>query len=150
MIYRSINMAESKEPKIFIDDDWKRQAQEEKKRLAEEQQQAKKQDSSQAETESEVGTPGEQALPPASFEILVNSFATQAMLAMGLVKHPSAGHHVNLEMAKFNIDLLTVLEEKTKGNLSHEEQAMLNQVLYQLRMMFVDVSTAHAGPIGSK
>jgi hypothetical protein len=144
-------MAESKDPKIFIDDDWKRQAQEEKKRLAEQQEKEKKQETAQTAPESEAaGEPGEQALPPAGFDILVNSFATQAMLAMGLVKHPNAKHHVNLELAKFNIDLLAVLEEKTKGNLSQEEQEMLNQVLYQLRMMFVEVSAAHAGPIGSK
>jgi hypothetical protein len=148
-------MAESKEPKIFIDDDWKRQAQEEKKRLAEQQEKVQKKEPAKAaeekKAESEAAEEGvEQALPQASFDVLVNSFATQAMLAMGLVKHPNMGHRVNLELAKFNIDLLAVLEEKTKGNLSHEEQEMLDQVLYQLRMMFVEVSAAHAGPIGSK
>jgi hypothetical protein len=149
-------MADPKEPKIFIDDDWKRQAQEEKKRLAEQEKEKEQKKEAvkavkAAETEAEAAGPAEeQALPPVGFDVLINSFATQAMLSMGVVKHPNMGHMVNLELAKFNIDLLGVLEEKTKGNLSQEEQETLNQMLYQLRMMFVEVSAAHAGPIGSK
>jgi hypothetical protein len=142
-------MADSDNPKIFIDDDWKRQAHEEKQRLAEQEKLEKEKKAAQAaETAEAAGE--DQPLPPASFEILVNSFATQTMLALGMVRHPKMGQGVNLEMAKFNIDLLGVLEEKTKGNLSAEEAGMLNQVLYQLRMVFVEVSSAHAGPIGSE
>ena len=64
--------------------------------------------------------------------------ATQAMFAMGFIraekdKEPT----VDLNMAKFNIDLLGVLEEKTKGNLSDDEQKMLTDTLGQLRMGYI-------------
>ena len=48
---------------------------------------------------------------------------------------------VDLDMAKHIIDTLAVLEEKTKGNLTPEESGLLNEYLYQLRMLFVAVQT---------
>ena len=51
---------------------------------------------------------------------------------------------VNLDMAKFNVDLLGVIEEKTKGNLSAEEQKMLDNALYEVRMRFVSVASQYA------
>ena len=51
---------------------------------------------------------------------------------------------VNLDMAKFNIDLLGVLEEKTKGNLSPDEQKLLDTALYETRMRYVQVASQYA------
>ena len=135
-------MSES-EKKIFVDDDWKRQAHEEKRRLAEQEEKALPKKESKR-------TSGAQAerLPPASIEVLITSFATQALLAMGVREHPTAGRMLDLELAKFNIDRLAVLDEKTKGNLTKEEKALLDQTLHQLRMAFVEVAAANSGPIG--
>ena len=115
-------MAEEK--KIFIDEDWKSQVEAEKAAFAE-----------------EPGTPpqgntGE--LPPASFEMLVTTFATEAMVALGQLPNPFTNEHsLNWDHAKYTIDMLQVVEEKTKGNLSTEESAMLEGLLHQLRLAFV-------------
>lgn len=135
-------MADSDNPKLIIDDDWKRQAQEEKKKLAEDEKKAK-------EAPGGAGMePGQ--LPPPSFEFLITTFATEAFLAMGVMEHPKLGRMQNLELAKFNIDLLAVLEEKTKGNLTPQEKNLLDQTLHQLRITFVEVASMKGGPIGMK
>jgi hypothetical protein len=110
-------------PKIQVDDDWKKQAQAEKQRLA----------SEQAE-EPLGGTP---PLPEPSFSSLVSRIAMEVSLYLGDVRIEGAESTVNPEMAKFNIDLLQVLEEKTRGNLSDEEKRLLDSVLYELRMRYV-------------
>jgi len=137
--------------KIFIDDDWKRQAQEEKHRLAEQEkakQEAKKAEKAEGAQGSSTGRPGR--LPSPSFEALVSTFATQTLLALGLMEHPSMGRMVNLELAKLNIDMLSIIEEKTKGNLSAQEKEVLDQTLHQLRMAFVEVAASQTGPIGAQ
>jgi hypothetical protein len=70
----------------------------------------------------------------------VQSLLTQAMLYLGEVPTAS-GPVLNLDMAKHQIDLLTLLEDKTRNNLTEEEQRLLDTVLYQLRMRFVDVAS---------
>ena len=112
---------EKQEKKIIVDEDWKVQAQKEKEQLK--------------------APPASQPLPNADFGTLVSMLATQAMFAMGFIrtekdKEPA----VDLNMAKFNIDLLGVLEEKTKGNLSDDEQKMLTDALGQLRTGYVQAS----------
>ncbi len=147
-------------PKLHIDDDWKKQAQAEKQRLAEQEkrkQQVQDAETSRTDTTDKADNAGtqqanqrhQQHLPPATFDALVSTFATQAMIAMGLIEHPEAQKMINLELAKFNIDMLGIIEEKTKGNLSEDEKKLLAQTLHQLRMAFVQVSTANAGPIGA-
>ena len=83
---------------------------------------------------------GRRELPPASFATVVQSLMTQAMLYLGEVPTAS-GPVLNLDMAKHQIDLLTLLEDKTRNNLTEEEQRLLDTVLYQLRMRFVDVAS---------
>ena len=69
--------------------------------------------------------------------------ATQAFYAMGMIKtREDEQPPQDLEMAKFNIDMLGVMEEKTKGNLTDEESKVLTDTLAQLRMLFVQVSGA--------
>ena len=81
-------------------------------------------------------------LPPPSFSLLVATFASQAMVAFGKVPDPIEGKtEVRLEMARHAIDMLDILEQKTKGNLSSDEAAMLEGILHQLRVEFMDAMT---------
>jgi hypothetical protein len=79
------------------------------------------------------------ALPPADFATLVLSLGSSAVAYMGEEPGPEGGQpDRNLPMAKHAIDLLSVLEEKTKGNLSSEEQQILENLLFDLRLRYVE------------
>ena len=78
-------------------------------------------------------------LPPPDFEVIVTTFATQAAMSLGQIKNPMTGEiDLDLKQAKFAIDLLQVLEEKSKGNLTAEEDKSLQDLLYQLRMVYIN------------
>lgn len=80
---------------------------------------------------------------PASidFSTLVFSFATGALISMGLAPDPATKKTgKNLEMAKQNIDILTMLQMKTKGNLTPEENKLLDDLLMEVRLRFVDAT----------
>ena len=80
-----------------------------------------------------------QEFPPPSFEVIISTFATQAAVALGQVANPVTNKtETDLEQAKFAIDLLQILEEKSKGNLTDEEEGLMTDILYRLRMLFVD------------
>ena len=82
-------------------------------------------------------------LPPASFTLLVATLATQATCALGQLPDPLSGKtEVRLELAKHVIDTLGVLEAKTKGNLTPDEEQVLESALHQLRMGYVEASMA--------
>ena len=82
-------------------------------------------------------------LPPASMTTLVSMFSTQAMVALGMLGDPSSGQQqFQPALAKHFIDLLGVVEEKTKGNLSEDEAKLLDSSLHELRMAFVHLSNA--------
>lgn len=77
-------------------------------------------------------------LPAASLSVLVQLLASQAMLAMGKMQIPGQPElKVDLDAARHFVDLLGVLEEKTKGSLTPEEAAMMNSVAHELRMIYV-------------
>src|SRR5204863_9361829 len=80
-------------------------------------------------------------LPPASFEFLTLSLRTQAEFQLGLMYFgpPEEKPEPDLELARHSIDLLAVLQEKTRGNLSLAEQRMLENSLTELRFRFVQV-----------
>ena len=87
-------------------------------------------------------------MPPASFGMLITTLATEAMVGLGQIPRPGETTPTRqLEIAKYFIDTLELLEEKTKGNLTSEETAALGDILYQLRMAFV-AAKKHA-PDGS-
>ena len=77
---------------------------------------------------------------PVNFSTLILSLASSAILAMGLEKNPHTGQYEkDLDVARFNIDMLAVLKDKTKGNLSTDEQRFLEQVVSDLQTKFVYV-----------
>jgi hypothetical protein len=84
-----------------------------------------------------------QKLPPPSFGLLVASFAAQASIALGQIPNPMTNKsEIDLDLAKHAIDTLAILEQKTKGNLIAEESAMLEGVLHQMRMSYLEASKA--------
>jgi len=78
---------------------------------------------------------------PVNFSTLILSLGSSAVLAMGLEKNPHTGQiEKDLHVARFNIDMLALLKEKTKGNLNADEQKFLDSVIGDLQMKFVYVS----------
>jgi hypothetical protein len=80
-------------------------------------------------------------LPPASFELLAFSLEAQAKIQLGLMHFGPADEkpEPDFELARHSIDMLAMLQEKTRGNLSLEEQRMLENSLTELRFRFVQV-----------
>lgn len=118
------------EPEIQVDSDWKAEAQAEKEKL-----------SAEAETAAEEHSQKRQALPPADFKGLMGLLASQAIMGLGAVQdREGRGVMVDLEGARFAIDLLVVLQEKTKGNLEEEEQKELDTIIPELQSRFVQIS----------
>jgi hypothetical protein len=84
-------------------------------------------------------------LPPADFNLLVSMLSTQALVALGALPHPESGDsRPQPPLAKHFIDLLGVLEQKTRGNLSGAEERLLGSWLHQLRMAYVELT--RSGP----
>jgi hypothetical protein len=86
--------------------------------------------------------------PHSDFTAIVKSLATTAYSALGLLPDPAGGRHREPAVARQMIDWLSVLESKTRNNLSFEESEFLSRVLYVLRMAFVEV-VGPPGPAGA-
>ncbi len=81
-------------------------------------------------------------LPPASFDVLAQVLAMPAYVHLGLVENPATGKtERDVPQAKWAIDLLSVLSEKTKGNLSEKERNHVDALLHQLRTAYVKATT---------
>jgi hypothetical protein len=119
---------EKDEKKIIIDEDWKQQAQKEKEKLSEEE-----------KTEKAKVRHG--PLPEGDFAALISMLVTQALFALGLIQvEGQKDKEPDLELAKYNIDMLETIEEKTKGNLTEDEKKMLENTLSQVRMAYVKLA----------
>jgi hypothetical protein len=82
-------------------------------------------------------------LPPADFSTFVLSLGSSALIHLGQVEAPGeGGRQRDLPMAKHTIDLLDLLREKTKNNLSQEEDELLESMLYDLRLRYVETVKA--------
>lgn len=80
-------------------------------------------------------------LPEINFSTFVFSLNQSALMNIGVIADPATGKRVkNLPLAKQTIDILGLLEEKTKGNLTSDEANMLRSILYDLRIIFVQHS----------
>jgi hypothetical protein len=88
--------------------------------------------------ESGSAEQGASARPPIDFPSYLLSYYTQGLVLLGEVPNPYTNKkEEDVDAARHTIDILTMLEEKTKGNLSNEEQQLLESVLYELRMKFM-------------
>lgn len=91
--------------------------------------------------ESETGAESRIPLPEMNFSTFVVSLNASALMHLGLMDDPTQGKKVkNLELGKQTIDILVMLEEKTRGNLSSEEEKLLQNILYDLRINYVKQS----------
>lgn len=101
-------------------------------------QRAETQQESKAE---EVGRAGrQQPPPPMDFSLFVLSLANTALFQLGLVKMPDSKEVKDISGARQTIDILAILEEKTRGNLTDQEKTLLSETLFQLRMAFVEAT----------
>ena len=137
-----------------VDGSWKQQAKAEKAKLAQaeeaaaekpeedeaaEEAEPKPKPESPPETEAEAERP---PLPEPSLALLVSGIATQAYIGLGQIPHPLTQKQArDLDEAKHSIDTLQILSDKTQGNLTPEEKAFLDKVLYDLRMAYVNACT---------
>jgi len=120
---------QEKEKKIIVDEDWKEQARKEKEKLAEEEQKEEQQQQQRG------------PLPKGDLAALLSMLATQAFFSLGVLKvEGQEGREPDLPLAKYNIDMIETLEEKTKGNLTEQEEKILTDTLSQLRMAYVKVA----------
>ena len=96
-------------------------------------------DNASADTKKEPAAPTQ---PPQSltFDLFIQSLGQQAMMAMGLLPWPDSGLiKTDLQRAREMIDVITLLHEKTKGNLTPDEQKFCEALLYQLHVAFVQI-----------
>jgi len=119
------------EKKIIIDEDWKQQAQKEKEVLAAQEEAEKK-----TEEKAHRGP-----LPEGNFAALISMLTTQTFFTLGVLQvKGEEKRKPDLEMARYNIDMLEVLEEKTKGNLTEQEQKVLENTVNEVRMTYVKIA----------
>lgn len=115
-------------PKIIVDEDWKARVQRER-------------EEAKAQPEAKASKPGEEApaAPEApSFLTLLSSLAAQAMFALGVIRPRNTEQVViDLDEAKFTIDLLMMLRDKTKGNLTPQESGRLTATIAELQQVYV-------------
>jgi len=79
----------------------------------------------------------ELALPPVTFEFLVISYKTQAEMNLGMIRLSEDQPPPDIRLARHFVDLLGLLQDKTKGNLTWEEERLLNNVLTELRFRYL-------------
>lgn len=116
------------EKKIIIDEDWKSQVQ------------AEREAAEQAKSKPTAGSAADDdpPMPPASLEMLLTTLATEAMMALGQIPNPVSGESTyRPQQAKYLIDTIELLQQKTKGNLTPAEEQAVENLLHQLRMVFV-------------
>ena len=122
-----------KDKRIFAEGDEDRPTKEEKKKPLDE---ATVDESQRAAAQEEEKT--DYQLPEINFATFIFSLNHSVLVHLGVVEDPSTGKKVrNLPLAKQTIDILGMLGEKTKGNLEEDEEKMLKNILYDLRMIYI-------------
>jgi len=130
------------EKKIIIDEDWKSQVEAEREAAAQQPQG----ETAEPQADAEGAMPEDVPLPPATLEVLVGSLATQAMVALGILPNPMTNQPTPMmHQAKHLIDMLAVVQEKTTGNRTDAESALLDDTVHQLRMAFVSLNQGQPG-----
>ncbi len=136
------------ERKIIVDEDWKARAQREKEEARRKREQEKAEQetaapgagagaaAAPAQQAADQSEEGEEAQGP-SFMALVSSLAAQCMFALGvLVPRDTQQVYVNLDEARYTIELINILRDKTQGNLTKEESDQLEATMTELQQVF--------------
>ncbi len=124
-----------KETEKAVDEDWKAEARREKEKLE------------QKEEEQASEKAGAQ-MPPADFMHFFSGMAAQALMQLGVIDNPFEGEKkLDLAAARYSIDVMQMLADKTKGNLTDEEDEYVRAALHDLRMRFV--AAAQDGSAGT-
>jgi len=153
---------EEKEPQIKTDENWKSQVEKDRERLKQEEARAEgatapgtktpeepqedKSDtatteSPEAKKDDESGKP--QEMPKADLLTFLSGLYTQSIIALGLIEHPATEEKkANLDEAQYLIDILAMLQSKMAGNLTDDEKNYFKDLLYDLRMRFVNVKSS--------
>ena len=124
-----------------VDAEWKKQVEEERRRLA-------AQESNQARRGAAGRGPGGEAGAPSkpSFAQFLSGLATQVLMSLGELENPlTRRREVDPVQAQQTIDLLELLQEKTKGNLTPQEENFFANVLHDLRLRYVRAVSAAGG-----
>jgi len=83
----------------------------------------------------------EAPLPVITFSTFIFSLNTSALVHLGAYPDPASGkNELDLPLAKQTIDLIALLEEKTRGNLTQDEESLLKHILYDLRLRYVQTT----------
>lgn len=94
---------------------------------------------------SPEGDPTDESLPTIDFATFIMSLSHSALMHLGEAPHPEDDKvEVDLPLAKQTIDLLGLLEERTKGNLTGAEERLMTQILFDLRLRYVEQVKAQA------
>ncbi|MFQ5713013.1 MAG: DUF1844 domain-containing protein [Candidatus Scalinduaceae bacterium] len=110
-------------PEKTVDEEWKKHIQEEKKE----------------DTGKQPTQKTKQEIPEASFNLFISSLATQTLINLGEMESPfNKKKELDLDQAKFTLDTLQIIKDKTKGNLTDDEMKYLDTLLYDLRMRYVE------------
>lgn len=109
-----------------------------------EQHAAYKQSSEDLDSMLRQANPGLDPSAPVSMEHIIQSMYLSAIVAMGAATEPGQKPRIDIIGARQSIDMLGVLQEKTKGNLTEKEQRILQSALFEVRMMFLDITNAIA------
>ena len=97
-------------------------------------------DENKASTDSRTASAAAKSppLPAINFATFLFSLNSSALVQLGVMEDPMTGEKIkNLPLAKQTIDVISMLEEKTRGNLDADEAAMLKNILYDLRILYV-------------
>jgi hypothetical protein len=109
-----------------------------------EQHAAYQQSSQDLDTMLHQANPGMGASAAVSMEHIIQSMYISAVVAMGGATEPGQKPRIDIIGARQSIDMLAVLQEKTTGNLNEKEQRLLQNALFELRMMFLEITNAIA------
>ena len=122
--------------KFSVDEDWKKSVEEERKRLDQREQQSTEQ-------------PAPEQFPEPDFRVFLAGLYTQTLVALGELEHPESHKRAaNLPEARYLIDTINMLKQKTQGNLTGGEETYLSSLLHDLRMRYVNAlkqSALHPG-----
>ncbi len=128
------NNTDEQQPRIHVDEDWKKTVAEERERLREEVEEKRAQ-------AAEAG----QQLPEPSIQMFMAGLFTQTLVALGAIENPITGEReVNEPEAGYLIDTISMLQKKMEGNLTADEDNYVRTLLHDLRMRYVALSSGAA------